>query len=353
MAQTIIEMEEQGGVYRIPCLVNGAKMKLIFDTGASTVCLSQSIAEYLLDNDYISSDDFIEAGQSVVADGRIVDHLKINIREIVLGGVRLHNIPAVVVFEQSAPLLLGQSAIQQLGDITISNNKLIIFSFNDTLSEAEIDRLDQESSDAYKNEYYDLAIDKLLQIKDAVGLSAFGLHRLVFCFYSIRDFASGIKYGKEWLNTYENDEQNKPFLRSIYGLMGDLYRYQEDYRNSCLYMQKYMAITSDVSPIDYDSYAQALANTGRYYEADKQWKLAEKTRLKELHKTFKDVLEGRVHDELLSLLYEVHRIYAEENNDNWAYSYRGFSALCGHSENIKWFKDRGKSLNLFKEHFLK
>lgn len=31
-SQTVIQMEEYGGVYRIPCKVNGAKMKLIFDT---------------------------------------------------------------------------------------------------------------------------------------------------------------------------------------------------------------------------------------------------------------------------------------------------------------------------------
>jgi len=27
-SQTVIEMEKQGGVYRIPCLVNGAKMRV-------------------------------------------------------------------------------------------------------------------------------------------------------------------------------------------------------------------------------------------------------------------------------------------------------------------------------------
>lgn len=58
-SQKIILMEEEGGVYRIPCSVNGAKMRMIFDTGASNVSLSMSIAEYLLDNDYIKKEDII------------------------------------------------------------------------------------------------------------------------------------------------------------------------------------------------------------------------------------------------------------------------------------------------------
>ena len=81
-AQTIIQMEEYGGVYRIPCKVNGAKMKLIFDTGADKVCLSLSMAKYLLDNDFLSKNDIKGSGSSTVADGSIVDHIKINIRDI-------------------------------------------------------------------------------------------------------------------------------------------------------------------------------------------------------------------------------------------------------------------------------
>ncbi len=49
-----IKMEKDGNVYRIPCIINGAKMKLLFDTGASVVSLSLPMAEYLFDNGYIS-----------------------------------------------------------------------------------------------------------------------------------------------------------------------------------------------------------------------------------------------------------------------------------------------------------
>lgn len=129
-AQTIIEMEKDGNLYRIPCKVNGAKMKLVFDTGASVVSISLPMAEYLLDNEYISTNDFRGVGQSKIADGLIVDHLKLNLKDIEIGGKHLSNIEAIVLYSQNAPLLLGQSAIQKLGRIQLNQNILTIFDGN-------------------------------------------------------------------------------------------------------------------------------------------------------------------------------------------------------------------------------
>jgi len=51
-AQKVIQMESTNGVYRIACSVNGAKMKMIFDTGASNVSLSETMANFLYDGIY-------------------------------------------------------------------------------------------------------------------------------------------------------------------------------------------------------------------------------------------------------------------------------------------------------------
>ena len=45
LGQRIIIMEKDGGVYKIPCSVNGAKMKFIFDTGAATVAGPEVVAQ--------------------------------------------------------------------------------------------------------------------------------------------------------------------------------------------------------------------------------------------------------------------------------------------------------------------
>lgn len=191
-AQTVIQMEEYGGVYRIPCKVNGAKMKLIFDTGADKVCLSLAMAEYLFDNDYISKNDIKGSGSSTVADGSIVDHIKINIKDIEIQGIHLKNIEAVVIDGQNAPLLLGQSAIKKLGKYSISGNKLIIgagsssssTTFKDIpLTDEEIDKLFEEADNAYNNKSYYVALEIFKRLYEYDLLSAYGIMNYADCYY--------------------------------------------------------------------------------------------------------------------------------------------------------------------------
>ena len=50
------------------------------------------------------------------------------LREVKIGDAVLHNVDASVVHSQKAPLLLGQSALERFGTITIDNinSKLLI-----------------------------------------------------------------------------------------------------------------------------------------------------------------------------------------------------------------------------------
>ena len=139
-AQKVIQMESTNGVYRIACSVNGAKMKMIFDTGASNVSLSETMANFLYDNDYISKEDILGTSKTLTADGSIHDNVVINIKDIEVSGLHLKNVQAVVISGQNAPLLLGQSAIQKLGSITIEGNRLIINDAVGNLSKAQIEK---------------------------------------------------------------------------------------------------------------------------------------------------------------------------------------------------------------------
>ena len=51
--------KEPSGLYTIPCEVNGLKLKLIFDTGASDVSISLVEAMFMLKNGYLTEDDLI------------------------------------------------------------------------------------------------------------------------------------------------------------------------------------------------------------------------------------------------------------------------------------------------------
>jgi clan AA aspartic protease (TIGR02281 family) len=140
LAQTVIYMQQDGGVYTVPCKVNGLRLRFIFDTGASSVVISLSEALFMYKNNYLSDRDIYGTSYARLADGNLAEGTSILLREIEIGGIVLRNIKAYVVHELDAPLLLGQSAINQLGRIQIDGNRLLIFN-------------DEKGSDAVKMDY--------------------------------------------------------------------------------------------------------------------------------------------------------------------------------------------------------
>ncbi len=125
-AQTTIIMEENGGVYSVPCTLNGLKLSFIFDTGASDVSISSTEALFMLKNGYLNSNDILGEQKYSNATGDISVGTIINLRKIEFAGLTLNNVRASVVHTLNAPLLLGQSALKQLGEYRIDGSKLTI-----------------------------------------------------------------------------------------------------------------------------------------------------------------------------------------------------------------------------------
>ena len=117
-----------GGTFEIPCDINGLALQMIFDTGASDVTISSVEANFMFKNGYLSDKDIKGKKYYQIANGQISEGTTITLREVKIGDAVLHNVDASVVKSQKAPLLLGQSAMERFGTITIDNqnNKLII-----------------------------------------------------------------------------------------------------------------------------------------------------------------------------------------------------------------------------------
>jgi len=125
-AQTKIMMQKEGGVYTVPCKVNGLQLKFIFDTGASNVTISLTEALFMIKNGYLSKDDIYGSSYAQLANGDITENTEILLREIVIADLKLYNVRASIVHELGAPLLLGQTAIAKLGKIQLDGNELTV-----------------------------------------------------------------------------------------------------------------------------------------------------------------------------------------------------------------------------------
>lgn len=117
--KTVRMRKMSGNTYLVSCKVNGLPLDFIFDTGASSVTLSRKQAQFMLRNGYLSRSDIVGSSSYQTASGDITTGMVIKLKRIEISGLVLNNVEATIINSDSAPLLLGQSALSRLGKMQI------------------------------------------------------------------------------------------------------------------------------------------------------------------------------------------------------------------------------------------
>ena len=128
IAQTVIKLDKEHNEYTTPCVVNGLKLKLEIATANFEVGISQVEATFMIKNGYIKESDVLNSKLYETASGEIAEGAEVTLREINISGLVLHDVKAIVIGSERAPLLIGQNALSRLGKITLdyNNNTLTI-----------------------------------------------------------------------------------------------------------------------------------------------------------------------------------------------------------------------------------
>ena len=133
--ETLGELEEvtyevpftaSNGVTKVDCTINGLPLNFIFDTGASDVTISQTEANFMFKNGYLTQKDIVGKQRYGTADGSVHVGTVFILNKINFGGLELNSVRASVVANQKAPLLLGQTVLQRLGKIEIDNEHRVL-----------------------------------------------------------------------------------------------------------------------------------------------------------------------------------------------------------------------------------
>lgn len=126
--RNVLKMELQNGVRYIWIEINGIRLRFIFDTGASSICISPAEATVLYRQGTLQKEDILNTEYFQDATGKISEGTKVNLREVKIGNMILENVEAIVVDNVNAPLLLGQTVLERFGSIEIDNaNDEIVF----------------------------------------------------------------------------------------------------------------------------------------------------------------------------------------------------------------------------------
>jgi aspartyl protease family protein len=122
--ENIVNMLQEGdGVYRIPVFINDVQMKFIFDTGAGMISMSATEARFLYKQGTLTDEDFLGTLNFSDANGDITPGMVVRLRTVKIGNKILENIEASIVDNDKAPLLLGQTALEKFGKISIDYTK--------------------------------------------------------------------------------------------------------------------------------------------------------------------------------------------------------------------------------------
>lgn len=337
-SQVRIKMQKENGVYTTPCVINGLRMKFVFDTGASNVSMSLSEALFMLKNGYLEEEDIHGSSYSQIANGEIVENTTVNLKELEIGGIKIHNVEASIIHELSAPLLLGQSAIQKLGRIQFEDDELVIIShtnksISDAIAEAEI--LKDKARKYYLEELYALSAD-LYQKAHYLSPDLFTCLDMDFMgtsYFYIENYPLAIKY-LEKAAACEKDH------KSLYYILTHLSRaYCEivNYQRAILNIQRALSITQDDKMISscYFYLGFIHGEQKKHNNAIDNYEKRVDHYLKYLSTTVNEIMKGKIKDVVLGeTYYNLSILYYKIKQENKGDSYMIKSALCGDEDAI-------------------
>ncbi|HEV2303020.1 MAG TPA: GDSL-type esterase/lipase family protein [Stellaceae bacterium] len=132
-AAETIQLEDHGGTYTVPVRINGAiVLPFVVDSGASDVVIPADVFLTLTRTGTVGPADLIGTGDYALADGSVKPSQRFALREMEVGGYKLHDVVAIVVSVQGEPLL-GQSFLSRLPSWEVDNQRHLLI-LNDDVS---------------------------------------------------------------------------------------------------------------------------------------------------------------------------------------------------------------------------
>lgn len=116
-APSVTLQRGQDGHYRAEALINGTKVNVLVDTGATGVAISQRVADHL----QLTSNHAIRTS---TANGNTVAYMA-RLESVQLGGVKARNVAAVIAPGLDGDVLLGMSFLGRM-DVRLFQGKMTI-----------------------------------------------------------------------------------------------------------------------------------------------------------------------------------------------------------------------------------
>lgn len=344
--QIFINMEQDGGLYKVPCSVNGVKMKFIFDTGASAVSLSKSMATYMEDNGFLKKSDYLGKSQSQIADGSVVSVDVVNLKDFEIGGLHLKDVVATVKDGQNVPLLMGQSAIEKLGRISIEGNRLIIHNYTLKLSASEQASLRENIRNAYRSGNFALGIDSIEKLRLGAKFVDEDYYYYVATLFAQHEFEKVLEVYSDWKSM---GPKSYPFYcERVLTIAGDTFSVINRPTDALKAYQESLSYADNYSiAYIYMMIADCHYELDRKMDMENNLKKGLSAQYSLIDCSIADVLAGKIKDETLGGLYFRYALYEDHFTGDFsqAVTYMKLSAKCGDQRAIDYCFKNGINYN--------
>lgn len=206
-SSVVVPLFFRNGVHIVPCTLNGIPLEFILDTGASSICISDELANDMLEEGYLSKDDILGWSRAQVADGRYVDCRVVIFRNVEIGGLHLYNVEGVAIKGQDSGLLLGQTVLRRLGPYSIVGNQLIIQRSADPESDGTASYLLERAESCLAAGNYLGMISPLEEMLMLSIISPYGMSKLVQAYSMTQQYDKCISSFRVWEREYSSETE--------------------------------------------------------------------------------------------------------------------------------------------------
>jgi hypothetical protein len=125
-AEEIPLQQGQSKLFSVPVNIGGRSFSFYLDTGATGVSLPFSVGMSLVRSGAAAIADGRILGGSTLADGSVLRHVNIVIREIRVGSHTATDVPGTIALTETADMLLGQEFLSRFGTATLDYNRHVL-----------------------------------------------------------------------------------------------------------------------------------------------------------------------------------------------------------------------------------
>jgi len=118
----VVKLYKNGGIYLVNLKLGTKPATAILDSGASVVSISKKLEQELLRDKVITKNDYITPAKYRIANGDILKAKRILLPSLTVGNLKMENVICSIV-EDSSPILLGKSFLDQFAKWSIDNEK--------------------------------------------------------------------------------------------------------------------------------------------------------------------------------------------------------------------------------------